>query len=743
MASRTPDFESLNPLHTPSSSIYGLDLSGTITSIRCSSLNVIGNIKEDDILEKNIFEIFQCFEKEKYFTFKQALSKGEVCTLRFECKEKKGISTYQCQFIPYPEQNPLCSVLCIVYDITTLRQKSFMLEGSSYVLEKLASGEELSKLLDLITKTAEDANPEMLCSILLLDDQKSKLLHASAPSLPPFYNEAVNGISIGYGEGSCGTVAYTGRRVIVEDILSDPFWHKYKDLAQKAGVRACWSEPILSSLGEILGTFAMYFTCPRKPSSEDLDLIHTYAHLAGIAIEKKKTEQIVELQTLEQARMNRELDQANTKLRELVAIDTLTGLLNRRGFEQILETCISKAMRFKSDFKALMIDLDNFKFINDTLGYRVGDQVINKVGTIIKNSIRTYDYAARIGGDEFIVIIPEARKAEATLIAEKIRIGVARAMIGFLKGRSIGITASIGIVGLLDGIHSMDDLLEKASLALHKSKHAGKNMITYTNKQGAIKRKSASPLRKVIEDSYANPKSFKVFKQAIMKLQDQNRVGYELLSRFPGPQGYNPEEFFHRASEEGILTLADRTCLKNCLSFANHLDPHQRTHVNLFPSTLIETSIKELTQVIHPRTPHSSIVFEISEQQIIGNPEYLADATQRLKNHGFLISIDDVGFGSTCLESMLMLEPEIIKIDRKCIHEISQNKNKRHALKRLLKMVDTLDAEVIAEGIETVEDLNVLLELGVVYGQGFLFGKPSEGFPNLSRTTSSKIRAAG
>jgi PAS domain S-box-containing protein len=154
------------------------------------------------------------------------------------------------------------------------------------VLEQLAKGQPLSTILDSIVALVEEESPESLCSILLLDSTSKRLLHGSAPRLPEEYNRAVHGAEIGLGVGSCGTAAFLGQRIIVEDIFTHPYWIPYRDLANAAGVRACWSEPIRSSAGKILGTFAIYHTTPQIPTSLELDLIEISAHLASIAIER-------------------------------------------------------------------------------------------------------------------------------------------------------------------------------------------------------------------------------------------------------------------------------------------------------------------------------------------------------------------------------------------------------------------------------------------------------------------------
>ena len=162
--------------------------------------------------------------------------------------------------------------------------------GRSRVLEQLATGASLEDVLTTLVSAIEELKPDLLSSVLLLDQERQTLHLGAAPSLPDFYNEAVDGISIGPGQGSCGTAAATGQRVVAADVMTHPYWVAYREVAEKARLRACWSEPIVSSKGEVLGTFAMYYRKPRVPTPVDLNLIRSAAHLAGIAIEAKLAE---------------------------------------------------------------------------------------------------------------------------------------------------------------------------------------------------------------------------------------------------------------------------------------------------------------------------------------------------------------------------------------------------------------------------------------------------------------------
>ncbi|GEM_PF-1772056 len=179
----------------------------------------------------------------------------------------------------------------IMLDITERKRIEKYEKFRSHTLELLSGSASLPAILEGIVRGVEQINPEMICSILLLDRQGKRLVEGIAPSLPDFYNAAIDGLEIGVGAGSCGTAAATRERVMVDDIQTHPYWAPYKELAARAGLAACWSEPIRSSFGKVLGTFAIYHRQARSPAALDISLIEKAVHLVSIAIERKRAEE--------------------------------------------------------------------------------------------------------------------------------------------------------------------------------------------------------------------------------------------------------------------------------------------------------------------------------------------------------------------------------------------------------------------------------------------------------------------
>lgn len=196
-------------------------------------------------------------------------------------------------------------------DLNYWKLVSRLESGRAEVLRRVAHGDELASILNLLCEKAEDYNPEMMCSILRLNEETLTLHPIASQSLPEEYCNAIDGVNIGVGIGSCGTAAFQKQRVVVENINTHPYWSQYKSLALNSGLQACWSEPIIGSKGTLFGTFAMYYSKPTAPTTEDIQFIETSANLASIVFDNNLTQQkLVDANKL----LNQTIDERNSQL---------------------------------------------------------------------------------------------------------------------------------------------------------------------------------------------------------------------------------------------------------------------------------------------------------------------------------------------------------------------------------------------------------------------------------------------
>lgn len=322
------------------------------------------------------------------------------------------------------------------------------------MLEMVAKGAPLVDILHAIVNAIESEDPTALCSVLLLDNEGKHLLNGASPSLPDFYNDAINGIEIGMGVGSCGTAAYLGERVVVEEIMTHEYWKPYTQLAKSASLAACWSEPILSSDGKVLGTFAIYHTKPTKPQADDLERIGFAANIAAIAIENRSV---------------------HAELERRAYSDYLTGLANRRYFIEQAESELARRKRYDGELALIMFDIDHFKQVNDAHGHSIGDQVLQQIAVVCREILRDVDIVGRIGGEEFAVLLPQAGQKQAAIVAERLRMAVESSSLPLQDDESLRFTVSFGVAEVDEKIDNLDDLMIQADAALYLAKASGRN----------------------------------------------------------------------------------------------------------------------------------------------------------------------------------------------------------------------------------------------------------------------------
>ncbi len=418
------------------------------------------------------------------------------------------------------------------------------------------------------------------------------------------------------------------------------------------------------------------------------------------------------------------LRETNLRLEKMALLDPLTELYNRRGLQQSLKRENQILNREGGELLVLIFDIDDFKKINDSLGHPVGDILLKETAKKIRDSVRASDHVARIGGDEFILLLPKTHIHEGLQLAERLRFAVSNTGITVSEKETLHITASFGLTPVPAHVTSVDELLSVSDPFLRQSKNGGKNRISYPAPEEAEERARITESGHMME-LMRQGRDFFALKQPILRLDDQTLVGYEFLSRLRNSGVHTPDEFFRIALENNMLTLVDHHCFRSCISAATGLPPALHRHINLFPATMIDLPIEELVEKLAANCPAKSYCLEISEQQILGEPSHLIGPVEEFKRYGISIAVDDVGFGNTCLESLILLEPDVVKLDKKYVRGIAQDPHVERSLRRTLKIAEDLNAEVIAEGIETQEDLDRLRELGVKYGQGFYLGRPA------------------
>ena len=284
-----------------------LDLEGRLVYINPIGLRLMGIPVEDELLNRPLAEFFHGDMRAGAERAIVSAGRGGVGRFQYSMRTASGATKwFDAVVTPITDANgAVLQLLVISRDITERRREDAFRAAQHQVLEMIATGTALPAVLDSLVRLVESQADGMFCTVLLLDDDGITVRHGAAPSLPPGYVQAINGLTIGPNAGSCGTAMYLAERVIVTDILTDPLWDGHRDVARTFGLRACWSMPIFSPRRKVLGSFAMYYSEPREPSDAELRLIETAADIARIAIEQQRSYQEADAQRRQLAHLNR------------------------------------------------------------------------------------------------------------------------------------------------------------------------------------------------------------------------------------------------------------------------------------------------------------------------------------------------------------------------------------------------------------------------------------------------------
>lgn len=336
-----------------------------------------------------------------------------------------------------------------------VQARTLELQQQNDILSMISRDAPLTDTLQALALMLETEHPEVFCSILLLDATSQTLHAGAAPSLPAAYNEALEGLAIGPTVGSCGAAAFTGQVCYAEDILTHPNWQPFLPLVALAGVRACWSKPIINSQGEVLGTFALYHREPTIPASALLAKIDVYSHLAEVAISR---------------------DLSTKTIRHLALYDALTHLPNRSYLYERLEHAMAQSNRTRQFCALLFIDLNDFKPVNDQYGHSTGDALLVQTAQRLLKEVRTTDTVARFGGDEFIVLLnalditAAIAEQQARQISTKLAQLLAQPYQLTCCATPLNCSVSIGQVVFQGTQFTIDELLHAADTSMYAEK---------------------------------------------------------------------------------------------------------------------------------------------------------------------------------------------------------------------------------------------------------------------------------
>ncbi len=426
---------------------------------------------------------------------------------------------------------------------------------------------------------------------------------------------------------------------------------------------------------------------------------------------------------------NKIIEQSQT-LKHQATHDALTLLPNRLLFNDRLENIIQKAKRNSTEFALLFVDLDQFKQINDSLGHPIGDKILVTIAQRLKKAIREEDTLARLGGDEFTIIIDDFKSiSNLSMLAQKIIDCTTKDI--EIKEHKLYVTSSIGISLYPRDSDNAQNLLKFADAAMYKAKDEGRNNFQFYSDDMTKKAMQRITMQTKLSESIKN-ESFIVYYQPQVDTKTNSVSGLEALVRWQDENGdlIAPGEFIPLAEDTGMIVELDRIVMKKALS---QLDIWRRE--NIFNGSLsLNLAMKQLqrddfveflTDSLKDKSYSSeSIELEVTESGLMQKPDEAIERLNTLKSLGIKISIDDFGTGYSSLSYIKRLPISKIKIDRSFISDVPKDRDDMSIVKAIIALANGLELEVIAEGVETKEQNNFMIENGCSIIQGYYYAKP-------------------
>jgi diguanylate cyclase (GGDEF)-like protein len=420
------------------------------------------------------------------------------------------------------------------------------------------------------------------------------------------------------------------------------------------------------------------------------------------------------------------LSRQRADLEALAASDPLTGLGNYRAFQEQLDAAVADT----AGASVIVLDLDHFKALNDTYGHAEGDRVLQATATALLRTVGHPAFVARVGGEEFAILLPGADAAAAAALAER-----CRAALAWLALPGPALACSAGVASFPAHATTVQGLLQAADGALYWAKRSGRNRIRVYDPTHVVAL-SLHEQRREVETMLASTAPFAPAFQPVMELATGRVAGYEALARFAAPFERAPQLWFAQAHRCGLGAVLEAAALRAALAVAGR-PPGAFLALNVSPAALLSAEVGAALP-----DDLDGIVIELTEHEAFGEDGALELALTALRARGARIALDDAGAGYAGLQQLIRIRPDIVKVDRSLVAGIHDDPSKLALLEALAYFATTTGAAVCAEGIEELAELRALAGLDVTYAQGYALARPDAAWPRIPAAVAAEAAAA-
>lgn len=423
-----------------------------------------------------------------------------------------------------------------------------------------------------------------------------------------------------------------------------------------------------------------------------------------------------------------ELANVNEKLLWMANVDPITELMNKSALTEAALGYIKRADESGEKFAMVFLDLDDFKFINESYGHPVGDALIRAVGNRLVKVIKERGEVARVGGDEFMLLVSYKDKAEIERMTKDI-FRILKEPFDSNQHR-VFINASIGIASYPEDGADVITLAQHADAAMYVAKKNNRGGHQFYQEAYTMTIKRKLEMDVYLRDAIKS-KELEVHFQPIFNGQDQSIIGYEALARWNDKifGSVSPTEFIAIAEESNLILPLGELVIDQAIQFIQqNCQQGEYVSINVSPKQLMHPSFKAylIEQLNNASTDPKQLAIEVTENVMVKMNDYISQLTQQRELHGIRFFVDDFGTGYSNLSQLKKIKFNALKIDRSFVKELPHSKIDISLVKIMILMAQELNLEVIAEGVETQEQKDCLSELGCKYFQGYLLGRPAK-----------------
>ena len=684
--------------------VYSLDKEGNFLDINKEAQRISGYSREELLTA----DFRKLIAPDKLPTvlerFEQVLKgqrRGQVTQL---IRKDGQVRDIQLTTIPATLNGKVIGIHGIAQDVTETKRLEELREKETFILAKIASGDALEEIINHIIEIVEQLS-QGICSIMFYEEEHHWLRFGYGPGLIPDFVEKIDKFPVGPNLASCGHAAYVKDLTIVSDIETNPAWAEWGEEALRHGLRSCWSLPILSANGSLLGTFAVYYKESREPDDFEISMLRVFTYVTGLAMDRTLHEQEIQF---------------------LANHDALTNLPNLRYLKELFTHWVKET----HELAVMFLDLDQFKTLNDTFGHDFGDLLIQEIAGRIQKAVGETNIVARMGGDEFVLLIRNVTdRLMAHEVAKQILMVIEKPI--FIMDRDIHVTASIGISMYGEHGNTIEVLLKNADVAMYSVKDVGGNASRIydvaMNEKAYESYMMQGEFRKALEQE-----QFQLYYQPKYDIRSGAITGLEALVRWIHPEKgvISPAVFIPLAEESGFIIelgawVLRRAC-QQLKEWKDDLDIELRVAVNVSVKQFIKQDIAAYVKATlnDLKLDPGCLEVEITESVLSRHEFLIQETVGELQRIGVKVSIDDFGTGYASLTYLKQFRANTIKIDRSFIQLLPQNEEDSAIVTAIITLANQLNMSVIAEGVETKEQLDYLLSKGCNEVQGYYFNPP-------------------